>query len=208
MEFNSGVVFVKDNNSVDDIIGKDGKPSLSKYLEANVFSDTEDYTKAPYYKMYAIGNMGNDKKNVEVFHDTDNPEACCVEVKDNQNPEHWMSKYVTSAAFNDDYYEFRYPDGNEEASNEMKTAWIDFVNWMASCDPNPQGLSHPNGYTEEELDSPVTFSPYTFTGFTPPGCTGNPTGISLAGTTITEFAKEYTHDTKEYRIAKMLSECE
>ena len=33
-------------------------------------------------------------------------------------------------------------------------------------------------------------------------------GISLAGFTTSKYAKTYEYDTKEYRIAKMLNECE
>ena len=75
MEFNSGVVFIKDNNTIANYYNNENKPDVSKYLEANVFLDTPGYTSKPYYKMYAIGNMGNDKKNIHIFHDTTNPKA-------------------------------------------------------------------------------------------------------------------------------------
>jgi hypothetical protein len=41
----------------------------------------------PYAKMYSIGQMGNSKDNIEVFHDNTNPLECCIEVKDNQTPQ-------------------------------------------------------------------------------------------------------------------------
>ena len=89
MAFNSGVVFVLDENTETNYI-VDGKPSSTAYTEANVFLDTRNYTSRPYYKQYAIGNMGNDKKNVEIFHDTTNPKACCVENCNNQREEQRM----------------------------------------------------------------------------------------------------------------------
>ena len=255
MEFNSGVVFVLDENPETEYYGDDGKPSREGYLNANVFLDTPNYTSKPYYKMYAIGNMGNDKKNVEVFHDTTNDKACCVEVTDNQNAEHWMTVPTDMGTFDleDLFYEFRYPDGNEEASTEMKQGWVDFVNWMAASNPNGGVENHiltkelvnltaetykPNTYyiydaaksayviASDAFNSgqnyynivpavdgdgiSVAFDTYTFKGFDPPGYEGksNPTGVSLKGTKISDYAGVYTHDTKNYRMAKMLAECE
>lgn len=225
MEFNTGVVFIKDNNKNIDYTADDGKPSKSKYLSANVFSDTINYTSNPYYKQYAIGNMGNDKKNLKVFHDLQNPHCCCVEIKDNQNQEHWMTA-VNLNAFEEKivdgkkiepFYEFRHSvkkckaeDKQGVTEESQKEAFLSFVAWMASCDPSPYDeIAHPHGWTGEKLEKPVTFSEKTFEGFIPPGySTPSPTGITLAGTTVSKYAKTYTHDTKEYRIAKMLDECE
>jgi hypothetical protein len=51
----------------------------------NIFGDTPGYINSPYPKMYSLANMGNSKKNVEVFHDTsEGSKECCVEVPDNQ----------------------------------------------------------------------------------------------------------------------------
>lgn len=287
MEFNSGVIFVLDENSETDWHDDKGDPSRVEYLNSNVFSETYNYTSKPYYKMYSIGNMGNDKKNSEVFHDVENPLACCVEVTDNQNAEHHMTVPTDMSTFDleDLFYEFRYPDGNEKASNAHKQAWVDFVNWMAASNPKGGNDEHiltaervaltadtyaPNTYyiyniadnvytiatgvfsssenyykivpAKEGTGIRVVFEPYTFKGFDPPGYEGktNPTGISLKGTTIktysttkvTEVPKigpdgeqeidengnpvfeeiytsvPYTHDTYEYRMAKMLAECE
>lgn len=212
MEFNSGVVFIKDNNPETNYYNDENKPDRAKYLNANIFLDTPGYAAKPYYKMYAIGNMGNDKKNVEIFHDVSNPKACCVEVADNQNAEHWMTVPITMDQFSLEkpFHEFRYPDGNDKASIEQKQAWIDFVDWMAHSDPCQKSDDHPYGYTGDQLPEPVTYGEYTFKGFDPPGYEGkkNPTGISLKGTTITKYAGTYTHDTYEYRMAKMLNECE
>jgi hypothetical protein len=138
MEFDFGVVFVRDNNQEISYKGSDGKPSESAYLAANVFADTPNYTKSPYYKQYAVGNMGNDKKNVEVFHDIENPLACCVEVANNQTAKQFMTEKITVADLGDkvtENYEFRYPDGNKKASTAMKEGWVRFVNWMADSNP-------------------------------------------------------------------------
>lgn len=234
MEFTPGIVFIRDRNPNSTFGGVDenGNPvevesahDQNAYL--NVFSDDSEYMKkvlsgnynsVPYYQ-YAICNMGNSKDNVHVFHDTTNPKACCVEVTDNQDARHWMTVKIDKV--DDAFHEFRYPDGNDKASDEMHQAWIDFVNWMASNDPSPRDENHPYGYTGELLDAPVTYGAYTFKGFDPPGYKGapSPTGITLKGTTVfpfpelhqmdgtTEFIR-FTHDTYEYRIMKMLHECE
>ena len=120
MEFNSGVIFIKDNNPETNYYNDENKPDRAGYLNANIFLDTPGYAAKPYYKMYAIGNMGNDKKNVEIFHDVNNPKACCVEVADNQNAEHWMTVPITMDQFSLEkpFHEFRYPDGNDKASIE------------------------------------------------------------------------------------------
>lgn len=205
MEFNSGVIFIKDLNKNDEYY-KDGKPDTGAYLAANAFLDTDNYVNSPYYKQYAIGNMGNDKKNSEVFHDTTNPNACCVEVTDNQTAEQFMTARVDNATVwldDDDMpFEFRYPDGNDKATSAMKEAFVKFVNWMAD--------SNPKAYTNNDLGKTVHFDPYTFKGFSPPGYEGksSPTGISLEGVTISRYAGDYDKDTYEYRMAKMLSECE
>ena len=233
MEFNSGVVFIKDNNKNTNYNDDKGVPNRAAYLDANAFADTNGYVANPYYKQYAIGNMGNDKKNIEVFHDITNPKACCVEVLDNQNKEHWMTIYNPEAfkekvvGKNDDgtdktegpYYEFRYCVSDCEAEDlqgmteaKQEQNFLDFVKWMSSCDPSPYDPdNHPNGYTGEELEVPVEYSqPKVFEGFDPPGYEGteNPSGVSLKGYEISSYVGKYTHDTKEYRIAKMLYECE
>ena len=287
MQFESGVVFIKDNNKTKDYLA-DGKvqDKTSSYIKANCFLDTIrsgiSYVDKPYYKMYAIGNMGNDKKNRSIFHDTKNIKACCVEVLDNQNAKHWMTISDLSA---DDFilsdgeegfYEFRYgadkykgsdpiPDGlsaKQYRNTVQVNAFLDFVRWMATCDPSPKSPEHPNGYKAswilqaQEADVNTTtykknvyfiknnekyvkalndfdanetyyniiaiepqgdetlieveFDSYTFKGFNPPGYEGaeNPSKVSLKDFTISDYKGTYTHDTQNYRIAKMLSECE
>jgi hypothetical protein len=71
-----GVLFIRDHNQATGHGGEQGK-------ENNVFCDTEGYIPNPYYKLYSICNMGNSKKNKEVFTDPDNPYEVIMEVSDN-----------------------------------------------------------------------------------------------------------------------------
>ena len=289
MQFESGVVFIKDNNPIDTYLatGDNIDDKKASYIKANCFLDASrggiKYVDKPYYKMYAIGNMGNDKKNRSIFHDTKNIKACCVEVLDNQNAKHWMTDANLSADDfvlsdgEDGFYEFRYgadkykgsdpiPGGvtaKEYRNTVQVEAFLDFVRWMALNDPSPIGAEHPNGYKAsrvlqaeianlnensykknvyfiqnnegkyikalEDYDSTKTyynivavepkggetlieveFDKYTFKGFDPPGYEGtaNPSKVSLKDLEVSDFKGIYSHDTKNYRIAKMLSECE
>ena len=144
------------------------------------------------YHMYAICNMGNSKNNSAVFHDVDNPLECCIETKDN-NSTHCMMldpSFDVATLDSESYFEFRYP---ESPTTDMKNAFVRLVRWFAN--------GNPAAHTDEALDAEVTFEPYTFKG------TGQE-GEVLAGLTIDKYAGTYTHDTYEYRMAKMLSECE
>ena len=223
MEFNSGVVFIKDLNTKTNFIGEDGAAKEDLYKEVNVFSDVEGYVESPYYRQYAIGNMGNDKKNIEVFHDTTNPLACCVENADNQLALQHMTEHVEPSTSSvksrlweilDDQgnkvkpYEFRYPDGDETL--EQRNAFERLVNWMA--DNNPMAA------TNEPIE-PITFGAYKFKGQDNPA-----SGVSLKDeevnnvydydketdtwTLINLSTTEFTTDSYGYRIAKMLHECE
>ena len=230
MEFSMGVLFMEDHNQ------KTSFTNNTDYPHSNIFSDTPGYAEKPFPKQYSICNMGNSKKNVEVFHDLDNPKACCVEVCDNQKAEQWMTTSIDVSTFDleEPYFEFRYPDGNDKALDSQKEAWVRLVNWMAE--------NNPAAATGNPLPEGKSFAPYTFRGFSPPGFEDedSPTGISLAGTTIHTYStrktvqipvlddngqmqyddngnlitrtetrdEPYTHDTYEYRMAKMLSECE
>lgn len=166
MEHHMGVQFIKDQSHV-------------------LFPDDN-------YHMYAICNMGNSKKNLNVFHDEENPLECCIETLDNNSTHCLMLDPSFSVADLDseDFFEFRYPDA---PTDDMKQAFVSFVQWMASCNPNAA--------TNAALPSSVTYGAYTFKG------TGQE-GEVLAGLTIDEYAGTYTHDTYEYRMAKMLDECE
>lgn len=243
MEFDFGVVFIEDHNPNTNYKDANGKPDKSLYTSTNVFAYNTDgeedrgYMSNKFYKQYAVGNMGNDKKNRSVFHDTKNYKTCCVEVLDNQNAEHWMTKRPVKkddGTWDDEwfvwsdedtgFYEFRYsvdkykgsdplPDGmsKDEYQRVQAQNFLDFVDWMASCDPNPyDAQSHPNGYTGEPLPQSVTYGTKIFRGFNPPGFEDGSkgSGVSLKGFSTAKYAGTYDKDTKEYRIAKMINECE
>ena len=111
----------------------------------NLFGEIPGYMDNPYPKMYSLANMGNSKKNIEVFHDETNPKECCIEIADNQEPQQWMvnDNYLDSDIDdNKKYYGFRYPDGAENATQEMKDAWRRFVSWMAHSNPQPMYEEH------------------------------------------------------------------
>jgi hypothetical protein len=220
MEFNSGVVFIKDNNKNTNYFNAEGKPSVDAYLDCNVFCYDEDYFNENtgfYYRQYAIGNMGNDKKNVEIFHSEN---SCCVE-NCNNNSEY--QKMLTPIELSvdkgkdsiiwipdikgDTEYEFRYP---EDPTIAQKNSFERFYNWMA--ENNPMTATY-------ESITPIVFGEYEFKKDF-----GSNTGISLKGTKITKILDynpltdewseidlaetTFTKDTYGYRVAKMLHECE
>ena len=74
MEFKPGVLFLIDHNQT---INSD------TYTNNNVFKEIDGYVNSPYARLYSICNMGNSKKNIEVFHGAGNEYECCVENADN-----------------------------------------------------------------------------------------------------------------------------
>lgn len=74
MQFQNGVLFIEDHNTTED---------SSTETKNNVFKEINGYISNPYPRMYSIANMGNSKKNVDVFHGAGNIYECCVEVADN-----------------------------------------------------------------------------------------------------------------------------
>lgn len=269
MQFTNGVLFFKDKNKetsgTDNSTGKDN----------NLFCDTNGYVNNPYPKIYAIANMGNSKKNVHVCHDLDNPKECCIEVKDNQDVRQQMLSYNykgfednSDIGEEDGLFEFRYPDGKDNSTEEMRAGWNRLVKWMAESNPQPKYEEH-IATTEREFKSfafnqktgksvdvyklndsetayelITSFDPAVNTYYTETvhvyGYTNLPLGETkhfdqkkLKGfrateqkredgelwqkdyeplvtrlSAITKYAKDYTHDTYEYRMAKMLDECE
>lgn len=178
MEFSMGVQFIKDSGEV---------PDTDHFV---LFGDNK-------YHMYSIGNMGNSKKNVHVFHDLSNPNDCCIEVGNNLND---LCRMVDDDMSNSIWYggsdksfEMRYPD-TDSPSQSIINGWQRLVSWMAS--------RNPNAATGDALQSPETYGNYTFVGHDRGG-----TQV-LKGTRVTQYAGTYTHDTFERRMAKMLSECE
>ena len=179
MEFSMGVQFIKDSGET---------PDSDHFV---LFGDDK-------YHMYSIGNMGNSKKNVHVFHDLSNPNDCCIEVGNNLDD---LCRMVTVEGFDNlvmcggssKSFEMRYPD-MDVPSQEIVDGWRRFVTWMAE--------SNPNAATNELLPAPETYGAYTFRGHDRGG-----TQV-LRGTTVSRYAGRYERDTFERRMAKMLSECE
>ena len=212
---NMGVLFIKDTNTVVNAV--DGKDN-------NVFKDTDGYVSNPYYKMYAICNMGNSKKNTQVFTDPTNPYEVIMEVSDNQTVQQQMTNVSVFADSNDNtklansfmnveawetgpsgnkttIFEWRNAPPSEELLPTANQAWYDLIKWFAD--------NNPNAATNEDLPESVTYNAYTFKGYTSaisPYYT--PEVQVLKGTTISTYAGTYTKDTYEYRMAKMLNECE
>ena len=274
MQFTNGVIFLIDNNKTFDLNAIEKKGN-------NVFGETPNYIGNAYAKMYSLGQMGNSKNNIHVFHDLENPKECCIEVTDNQTPQQWMvsdNYNKTDAGESEKYFEFRYPDGVKNATQDMINGWNRLVSWFANNDPSPAynkfteittedqykkfainkktfqkiptyvmsedeteyveidgfdpsvstyyiKTDHPNGYTNLKLKDTVeqrVFEPYTFRGFKAenqkrPGTEElwqKDYDPVIKGYTIYTYANNtendspYTHDTYEYRMAKMLSECE
>ena len=176
MEFAMGIQFIKDSGTI---------PDDSHFV---LFGDNK-------YHMYSIGNLGNSKKNVHVFHDLSNPTEVCIEVNDNDKDQMRMVSDDLSAEdwSGDVYFGMRYPD-TKNPSQAIRNAWQRLVSWMAACNPN--------GATGDALAESETYTPYTFRGH-------DRTGTQvLRGTTVSQYAGTYTHDTFERRMAKMLNECE
>jgi len=140
IEFVPGAIFIRDRSG-------------------NLFSDTTGY------HLYGICDMGNSKKNTEVFHDTTNPLACCVEVSNNTSTPCLMSSktytwngddeaVVTEDGEEQKVFEFRYVD--DDSVDIAKSAWDRFVSFMYDYNPNLA--------TNNALASSVTFGSYTFRG--------------------------------------------
>ena len=182
MEHHIGVQFIRDRH-------EDNEP-----VSAALFTDI-DPTGSNYH-MYAVCNMGNSKDNGAVFHDKNNPLECCIETKDNNSAVCMMTTMLTQEDLDsEDYFEFRYPKSPTQA---MKDAFINFVNWCSS--------RNPAAATGNALASSVTYEPYTFKGTSE--WDSNEQDEVLAGLTIGDYAGTYTHDTYEYRMARLLDECE
>lgn len=259
MEFIPGVLFVKDNNKT---------TNDSDYFKNNLFENTSGYVRSPYPKLYAICNMGNSKKNVEVFHDTENDNCFCIEVANNQTDEQFMisdqfTDEFTNLEGTSELFEFRYikeyendPIKTAEIKKKGVQAWRRLVSWMARSNPtayndnriltaeevsltadtyntyeyyiynSSEGVyeisnrpynSNEHYYNiipaEGESGIKVKFDAYTFKGYYPPGFENDngPNGEYtpvLKGFTDNTYAGTYDHDTYNYRMSKMLNECE
>lgn len=261
MQFTNGVIFIKDRNEDYDQKAADPKTN-------NIFGEVSGYmSTAPAerpYLFYSLGQMGNSKDNIQVFHDLDNPLECCIEVKDNQEPQQWMitDEYEdVDVGGGKKYYEFRYPeDGEADNAQDLLNGWRRLVNWMATSNPQPRyekheevnaelfselkekyakvyylsadqseyievdgydedlttvytETQHKYGYTNLPLETPVKYDAYTFKGYKADAEIQAKYSPIVAGITFTPTydapgAEEFTHDTYNYRIAKMVNECE
>lgn len=146
MQFTNGVIFMEDYNPN---FNPEAKGSDAK--SNNLFGEIEGYmTKNSAGEMinvhprfYSIGQMGNSKDNIEVFHDTENPLECCIEVNDNQTQVQWMTNdnyNKSDIGESEDYFSFRYP---EESRNKSHIdGWNRLVSWMAHSNPQPKYDKH------------------------------------------------------------------
>lgn len=191
MEFAMGVQFIKDRHEDEP---SDGIPLFTE--------KGADFNPEKYY-MYSIANMGTSKKNTHIFHSEN---ECCIEIKENTSDAQKMKSFDsawTDTDKNTQNYEMRYPDIKPtQVPNDIRTGWARFVNWMVA--------NNPGAATNAALAEEVTFEPYTFRGHnrTVTETTGRHFEQVLRGTTVSQYAGTYDHDTFEYRMAKMLSECE
>jgi hypothetical protein len=207
MEFVMGVQFIRDHG-VNEASGEEILFARERGAAITATGTYDPNNKGTFdpdkYYMYSIGNLGNSKKNTHVFH-SDN--ECCVEVKENTTLGERMIEWPENMDWTGDIkdgdhsYEMRYPDTKTPADS-IKNGWERFVRWMAD--------NNPNAATNEDLDSPVTFAPYTFRGHnrTITATEGRNFAQVLQGTMVSQYAGTYTKDTFNYRMAKMLSECE
>lgn len=196
MEFAMGVQFIKDRG-----IDEPTDPNTN-IQEVQLFNEKPNRSSEKFY-MYSIANMGNSKKNTNIFHGTN---ECCIEIKENTSDAQKMKSFDsawTESNDNTQNYEMRYPDvKNTKVPANMRDGWARFVQWMVA--------NNPNAATNEALAESVTFAPYTFHGHnrTVTNVDGRNFEQVLRGTTVSQYAGTYDHDTFEYRMAKMLSECE
>jgi hypothetical protein len=150
MEFTNGVLFIADCNTE--------KNDSKKIENNNVFQEVPGYMdnigKNPdtgvienlsaYPRFYCIGQMGNSKDNISVFHDRDNPYECCIENRDNQTAFQRMIDYKTHEDVNfikndllgsEEDFEFRYVKDDKIIKEKMAEKWQEFVTWMALSTP-------------------------------------------------------------------------
>ena len=149
MQFTPGVMFILDHNQLTDSNERD---------KNNVFKDTPGYVNEPYFKMYSICNMGNSKKNTEVFHDVENPLECCVEVTDNQTKGQWMTEipaYIQNEGDDDPTYVGEITTGSvvEETDGEGNVIGMsitgltaeEYAQWDLACSDAAFEFRHPDG---------------------------------------------------------------
>ena len=148
MQFTPGVLFIKDNNQTTDSTERE---------KNNAFKDTPGYVNKPYYKLYSICNMGNSKKNTDVFHDAENPFECCVEVTDNQTKGQWMTEipaYIEEPGKDDPVYVGEITTGEvviDKEGDEIVGMHIEgltaeeYAQWDLACSDAAFEFRYPDG---------------------------------------------------------------
>jgi hypothetical protein len=99
--------------------------------------------------------------------------------------------------------------------NDEKTAYEEVFAFNPSIDTYYTETEHIHGHTNLKLAQPETFTPYTFRGYRcqeQKDSKGNLWQANytplIAGYTESAYADTYEYDTYEYRMAKMLRDCE
>lgn len=126
MEFINGVLFIEDHNKTID---------SSNATANNIFKEINGYVNKPYPRMYSIANMGNSKKNHDVFHGAGNKYECCVEVADNNTNGHQMTIIGGYVFGKDSSYEVAINFSNEDDIFDENGFVKDNADWGTSVDP-------------------------------------------------------------------------
>ena len=117
--------------------------------------------------------------------------------RNDPSPKYTLVYIATESAFGDNRPLYRYDEESEE-----------YIELDSFSEPGLYyKMEHPYGYTNLPLSEPVTYGPHTFKTSDEDFIKGYNNG-SLADLTISTYAGTHTHDTYEYRMAKMLDECE
>lgn len=141
MQFTNGVIFMEDHNNQNGAFDLTKKGSNAK--GNNLFAEIAGYKENPHPRFYSLGQMGNSKDNVHVCHDLENPLECCMEVRDNQEPEQWMVSddyNKADAGQKEKLFEFRYPPKSSD-SNHVN-GWNRLVTWMSHSNPQAKYEEH------------------------------------------------------------------
>jgi len=116
-----GVQFIKDRG-----IDEPTDPNTN-IQEVRLFNEKPNRSSEKFY-MYSIANMGNSKKNTDIFHGVN---ECCIEVKENTSNAQKMKSFDsawTESNDNTQNYEMRYPDvKNTKVPANMRDGWARFV---------------------------------------------------------------------------------
>ena len=228
MEFVPGVIFIRDRSG-GLFYTEQQDPQTGAVTK---IPDTQNY------HLYGICDIGNSKKNTKVFHDTKNPIACCVEVsnEDNSNTvslakNAWdrfvefmvdnnpnlatnepLSEPVTfgtytfkgSGKYNTSSYEsdehnviYLYGYGTPSDWGYAAADYVSDTTEGADC----------YYYINYSNDKIYSSDGTSWTEGATLTWTRDQNNV-LGGTSIGTYAKTYTTDSAEYRIAYMLNHCE